>query len=422
MRKTNNGGGGYRRAGPGVLAFGATMVGTVVGAGFGSGQELLRFFTSYGPRGGAGLLLAVVLFWFAGAQAIAISHSKRVTSYHEILREACGRVAAPFVDLIVAAMFFGGLAVMIAAGGAVLQQEFGWPAWVGAAFMAIMTALTNLTGLKGITRVNTSVVMAMIVVIFLVCGVSLGGARAPAGPAGFSGPAGTTTAGSATPLWSAVDGLAPFGRVPPPAVQPATTEGPLTPGTSEEVPPDPATFRPAPWWPVSAFLYVAYNLLLAMGVLAPLAGACRRAAVAHRGALMAWGVLFCTAMASHLAMQANWRLAASAEVPMVQLAARMGPVMLVVYAVILWLEVYTTAVASLYGLTVRLVGEGRRAYPLAVMFFTVAALAVSGYGFSSLVGTLYPAFGAAGLWFLVGLLTLPWRRRHRARGGRGGAV
>ena len=385
------------------------MVGTVVGAGFGSGQELLRFFTSYGPWGGAGLLLAVTLFCAAGAQAIAISHAKRVTSYHEILREACGRAAAPFVDLIVAAMFFGGLAVMIAAGGAVLQQEFGWPAWVGAAFMALMTAATNLTGLKGITRVNTSVVMAMIVVIFLVCGASLGASRAAA-------QRGEPTA----PSWSVADGLGPFGRIPPPpAVQPVTTEGPPVPSAPAKAPPDPAAWRPAPWWPLSAVLYVAYNLLLAMGVLAPLAGACRRAAVAHRGALMAWSVLLCTAMASHLAMQANWRLVASAEVPMVRLAERMGPVMVAVYAIILWLEVYTTAVASLYGLTVRLVGEGRRAYPLAVAFLTVAALAVSGYGFSSLVGTLYPAFGVAGLWFLFGLLSLPWRRHHRSGGGGG---
>lgn len=389
--------------GPSVFAFGATMVGTVVGAGFGSGQELLRFFTSYGAWGGAGLLLAVALFWAAGSQAIALSHSNRVTSYHEILVEACGRTAAPFVDLIVAAMFFGGLAVMIAAGGAVVRQEFGLPYWAGAALMAAMTAITNLFGLKGITRVNTAVVMAMIVVIFLVCGATLTGAGSRVAPAS---------------PWTAVEGLAPFGQIPPATVLPAVTDGPAQFPPQGQPIPEPADFRPTPWWPLSAFLYVAYNLLLAMGVLAPLAATCRRSAVAYKGAVVAWAVLLCTAVASHLAMQANWRLAAPAEVPMVQLAARMGPVMAAVYAVILWMEVYTTAVASLYGLTVRVVGEGRRAYPLVVAMFTCAALAISGYGFSSLVGALYPAFGAAGLWFLVGLLTLPLRRRRSGAGAR----
>lgn len=369
------------------------MVGTVVGAGFGSGQELLRFFTSFGKWGTVGLLLAVALFWAAGAQAIAISHRKRVSSYHEILAEVCGRTAAPFVDLIVVSMFFGGLAVMIAAGGAVVQQEFGWPYWTGALVMAGLTALTNLFGLKGITRVNTTVVVAMIVAIFMVCGSTLtGGVKA--GP-------GTS--------WARVEGLSPFGHIPPSPVLPVMTEEPDIPAATP-LPPQPADLRPAPWWPVSSFLYVAYNLLLAMGVLAPLAARCHRSSVAHRGASMAWLVLLSTAMASHLAMSANWRLVAGTEVPMVQLAAGMGPVMLGIYAAVLWVEVYTTAVASLYGLTVRVAGEGRRAYPLAVGLFTGAALAVSGYGFSSLVGAIYPAFGVAGLWFLLGLLTMPLRR------------
>ena len=51
-----------------MFAAAATYVGTVVGAGFASGQEVLQFFGLLGPSGPLGILLAVagvLVFGFA---------------------------------------------------------------------------------------------------------------------------------------------------------------------------------------------------------------------------------------------------------------------------------------------------------------------------------------------------------------------
>ncbi|WP_083774288.1 hypothetical protein [Ammonifex degensii] len=95
------------------------------------------------------------------------------------------------------------------------------------------------------------------------------------------------------------------------------------------------------------------------------------------------------------------------EVPMVHLAGQFSPWIQGGYALILLAEVYTTAVASLFGLVNRLVpGEGR-AFRLLAVLVTVIALGVSLLGFASLVRYLYTAVGLAGLFFLGSIW---WRR------------
>jgi uncharacterized membrane protein YkvI len=355
------------RGTPGAGEVAATLVGTVIGAGFGSGQELMRFFSSYGDRGAAGLCLAVAVLAVAAINVMVLAHRRGATSYHEVLPAVCGRPLARLVDLSVAAMSFGGLAVMFAAAGAIMTQESGWPVWLGGLLMVGLTLATCAHGLGGIARVNAVAVFAMVAVALVICGWTL--------------------------------------AAPPPAAQPPAA-------TLREA------FQPVAWWPAASVLYVAYNLLLATGVMVPLAGACATRAVARRGAVLACAVLLVTALVSHLALHRSWDQVAGAEVPMAQLAARLGGGAPTIYVIVLWIEVYTTAVAALYGLTVRVTGEGRRAYPAALVLFAALAYAASGAGFSFLVGALYPAFGVAGLWFLFGALTLPLRSaRAGPRGG-----
>ncbi len=47
----------------GIFKIAATYIGTIVGAGFASGQEVLQFFGVFGIKGLWGLLLATALFF-----------------------------------------------------------------------------------------------------------------------------------------------------------------------------------------------------------------------------------------------------------------------------------------------------------------------------------------------------------------------
>ena len=63
----------------------ANLAGTIIGAGFASGQELTQFFVAYGSMGLTGLLVTCLLFTWLGIQILEISYKIHATSYHELL-------------------------------------------------------------------------------------------------------------------------------------------------------------------------------------------------------------------------------------------------------------------------------------------------------------------------------------------------
>ena len=55
-----------KKKGVSTLKIAATYIGTVVGAGFATGQEILQFFSRFGVLGLLGIFLAAALFVFFG--------------------------------------------------------------------------------------------------------------------------------------------------------------------------------------------------------------------------------------------------------------------------------------------------------------------------------------------------------------------
>jgi len=152
-------------------------------------------------------------------------------------------------------------------------------------------------------------------------------------------------------------------------------------------------------WLVAGLLYVAYNIILSISVLGPLGDeAASRRAVTFGGYLggiaLAGGVFAIqTAMLALLSTDDLSRL----DIPMLGVARRISPIIAIIYTFILIAEVYTTAVASLYGFAARL-SEGRPdRFRLAVLGSGTLAGVAAGFGFSRVVGTIYPLMGIAGL-------------------------
>lgn len=108
-----------------------------------------------------------------------------------------------------------------------------------------------------------------------------------------------------------------------------------------------------------------------------------------------------------LALTANAPVVGRAELPMVELAGRIAPWAKAVYTVVLLLAQLTTAVSCLYGLVERggkVAGLSRMPAWLLGLIMAVAAVLLSPVGFSSLVGTVYPMLGYAGILIIVLML------------------
>lgn len=331
----------------------ATYIGTVVGAGFASGQEILRFFTAYDGWGTLGLLGVTALLAAFGVAVMRLGAVTGAESHRELVRAVGGLWLGTLVDWVITGFLFAGTAVMIAGSNAIFREQLGWPGWLGGLVMAVAATVTVLFRLRGVTAV-TSLVAPVLVLGAL--GVSTGVLLREGWPDTPRG--GTDVAGA------------------------------------------------APVWPLAALLYTSFNLILATPVLAPLGAEVGRAGTLNAGGLLGGAGLGLAALALHLALWAGLPATARFEVPMLALARGFGPVLGTIYAAILWLEVYTTAVTSLYGVAARLRSPQKAGYRTVALILGAVAFAASFAGFANLVTRIYPLVGYMGLLLMA---AVAWR-------------
>ncbi len=149
----------------------AVYVGTVVGAGFASGQEVLQFFVLHGVRGlGALAVATAALAWF-GYLLMAAGQRLRATSYGPVFAYVSGPVLGRVVDGAVSLFLFGGCAAMFAGAGATVREQYGLPFAVGLVFMAAFTVGTVLLGIAGVVSSLKAVVPVLLVGVL---GISIG--------------------------------------------------------------------------------------------------------------------------------------------------------------------------------------------------------------------------------------------------------
>ncbi|EAX46373.1 conserved hypothetical protein [Thermosinus carboxydivorans Nor1] len=335
-----------------------TYVGTVIGAGFASGQELVQFFVSYGTIGLAGLALCGVLFAWLGAYILQLGHTLRASGYHQVLHYACGRPAGLVLDNITAFFLFGGLTIMLAGAGAVCRDYFGLNYNTGLAAMALIVAMTVMTGMKGISLINV-IVTPLLIISTVVIGVN---------------------------------SLIYHG------VSPGLLAIPPLPGK-----------QPAPNWLLAGLLYASYNLILGATVLAPLGAQVTSRQARLAGGVLGGMVLTLLGLFIVIVTMLHYPRILSYEVPMLYISEAQQGLSHYGYACMLIKAMYSTALASLYGCTSKFQSATGLAFLPSLLILTAVALAVSQLGFANLIGLLYPFFGYAALIFTVRLIWLSLR-------------
>lgn len=337
---------------------GFTYIGAVVGAGFASGQEILQFFTVFGPVGGLGIAVACLLFAAFGAQLLLEGYRSRATSHRDVVNGLGPPCMGTMLDATVTLFLFSSLVAMAAGAGAVAAQfGFAYPGLASLA-MLLVAAFTVAAGVGTVVATIGGVAPFMVVMVVVV---------------------------SVTSVLAPRDCLEPIAPVMTPAVH---------------------------HWLTSAVLYVSYNILGCVSILAPMGATMRRQSDAWMAAAVGGVGLGIGAYASHLAMQANTG-AMAAGVPLVALADSVSPLLAKAYALVIVAEVFTTAVAALYGLMARLTGRGAgRGAPSRAGMASVLGLAwlLSRLGLQEVVRTVYPAMGAMGVLLLAALTRQAARR------------
>ncbi len=349
-----------------MLQVAGTYIGTIVGAGFASGQEMLQFFVSFGPMGLWGLLVVTLLFIYFGYIIMELGLKLKVSSHLPVVKETGGTVLGTFSDGIITFFLFGALTAMMAGSGALFTQEYNIHPIVGSLFMAVITLITVLGGFQEIIN-SISIVVPFLILSAI--GVSI---------------ASLLMASKVNPMPVSL--------------------------------PQPGFLRNWLW---SAIIYTSYNSVTAIAILGPLGYEAGNKRLIKNGAILGGLGLGLGAVAIYLALRVNGDIIRDVEVPMIIVAGRISPIVRGIYGVVLLAEIYTTAVGNLYGFAARLCGDAIQKLPsgsqgnlasnkkrasLIITGSTFVAFCASLAGFSNLVKYLYPAVGYCGVITLICLV------------------
>ncbi|MCC2685215.1 MAG: hypothetical protein K0R75_2114, partial [Paenibacillaceae bacterium] len=124
-----------------VIQIGFTYIGTVVGAGFASGQEILQFFTKYGSVGTWTILLSFVLFAWLGTKLMLLSHDVGAKSFEDLNKYMFGERAGMWVSLFTMLILFGVTTVMLAGAGSLFAEQLHWSYQIGLLLTLLLSYL-----------------------------------------------------------------------------------------------------------------------------------------------------------------------------------------------------------------------------------------------------------------------------------------
>jgi uncharacterized membrane protein YkvI len=166
---------------------GAVFQSVMVGGGYGTGREIVEYFTSYGGGGG---LLGIGVAWLALALVLAttfeFARSFGTYDYRHFFKQLLGRGWVAF-EILFILLFLLVLAVLASAAGNILQDHFGIPYTFGLMIMLIAIGILAFYGQELIKQVLTfwsfflyAVFITFFVTVFSQQGVSIADALAQA--------------------------------------------------------------------------------------------------------------------------------------------------------------------------------------------------------------------------------------------------
>jgi len=330
----------------------ATYIGTIVGAGFASGQEVLQYFSAYGIHGIWAILLTSLLLFLFGFVVLAVGKAVQARSYVNVVQFTNGKLLGAVIDLVITIFLFGALAIMFAGAGAIFDEQFHLsPLW-GTLVMAVLSLLTVFTGIKGVIHAISYLVPLLLI---------------------------------------AVLGIAIYSIF-------------TSPITSDDLAYVKSLEGVAPNWLVSSFNYASYNLVMALPVLAPMGAEATRRKTLFWGAFLGGVGLGVGILAIYLSILTNIEVVGQVEIPMIRIALNIAPVIQILFVFVLLAAIYTTAIGNLYGFVSRITIVPVQYQKWVIVITTIGAFCVSQVGFRVMVKYLYSAVGYVGFLFFAGLL------------------
>ncbi len=331
------------------------IIGTMIGAGFASGQEIQIFFNQYGLNGILGLLISFSLTGLIIYKVFKLVKSKNITNYQELLEiESKNKKVNYFIKIIVELFLLISFYVMIAGFCAYFKEVWKIPIIISAIFASILCYFVFHKNLKGVISINTILIPLLIGFIFF-----LGIKNIPF----------TAKYIESGNLYITV-GKVPFS------------------------------------WLISSILYASYNSIVLIPMLIELAVYMKKSSNIKKISVLSAILLAGLGVFIFNLLLRGENYTKGLELPMLQIVKEFGRNYILVYGGVIISAIFTSAISAGYEFLKGSLDKSQKRYSKMVILLCVSSIFTAHIGFAKLVSVLYPIFGVLGLFQIICLLRI----------------
>lgn len=150
------------------------IIGTLIGAGFASGQEIYTFFFSYGEKGILAIIISSLLMGIIIYDVLKIIQEKKIENYKDFLGEIVAKAETRkscsvkgIINIIVNLFILVTFYIMIAGFGAYCMQQFQVNALIGSMILATTCWTVLKKDIKGVVLLNQIIVPILILFVII---------------------------------------------------------------------------------------------------------------------------------------------------------------------------------------------------------------------------------------------------------------
>ena len=331
----------------------AVFIGTIVGAGLASGQEITQFFSTYGHVSFWGILICGLIYIVISSIIISVSLKHKLSSYTELITLVSPGFFGVITDIFTSFFLISGAAIILAGSGALLHQYFGISKWIGIILMSGISLYTLLKDTKGLITINSFIVPVLTTIIITIFVLYL-------------------------VFYKDMVSASYIKQIP-------SYKNSLIPGQ----------------WFFSTLLYAGFNMLCCSGVLVPISQEMKHKRVLIPGVIIGALVLTLLCYLINIMLLLNIPQIFKYEIPLLYITHRFGMLMQILLLCVIWFEMFSTEVSDIYSVGKTFEKKYNISYKKAVILVLIIALPISQIGFRNLIKVLYPGFGAISFIFLI---------------------
>lgn len=326
------------------------IIGTFIGAGFASGQEIYLFFFSYGINGLLGILISSILMGVIISKTLKIIKQYNLQNYKEFLdiiiykkikKNNENSSIAKLINLVVNTFTLVTFFIMIAGFGTYFAQEFGINQIVGSFVLATITYIILNTNVRGVVKANGIIVPILIILVGIIGILNL----------------------KNLPLLQIKNYMIPNNNI---------------------------------GFILQAILYASYNSILLIPVLITLNKYIKNNKQINKISILSSGIIAIMSTLIFLLLTKVDVDIEKLEMPAVYVVSNMFYILKYLYGFVILGSIFTTAI-SLGISFLQNTSKNEKSYSHIALIMCITSIVVSKIGFSNLVNLLYPVFGYLGL-------------------------